>query len=71
MSHILRMAVAGIGWVGGRHVLGARELGRKVAVTCLVDRDPDHLKARAEEFGIGKTSPISTSTSSARSPRST
>ena len=40
---------------GGHHVLGARELGRKVAVTCLVDRDPDHLKARSEEFGIDRT----------------
>ena len=49
------MAVVGIGWVGSRHVLGARELGRKVEVTCLVDRDPDHLKARAEEFGIERT----------------
>ena len=53
MSGTLRMAVVGVGWVGGRHVLGAWELGGKVAVTCLVDRNPDHLKARAAEFGIG------------------
>ena len=48
MSDIVRMAVVGVGWAGSHHVEGARELGRKVEVTCLVDRDPDHLKDRAE-----------------------
>ena len=48
MSDIIRMAVVGVGWAGSHHVEGARELGRKVAVTCLVDRDPDHLQAKAE-----------------------
>ena len=40
MSRTLRMAAVGVGWVGDHHVLGARELGRKVAVTCLVDGTP-------------------------------
>ena len=55
MSDMIRMAVVGVGWAGSHHVEGTRELGRKVAVTCLVDRDPDHLQAKAEEFGIDKT----------------
>ncbi len=55
MSGTLRMAVVGVGAVGGWQVEAARELGRKVEVTCLVDRDPDHLKARAGEFGIERT----------------
>ena len=55
MSNIVRMAVVGVGWAGSHHVEGARELGRKVEVTCLVDRDSDHLKDRAEAFGIEKT----------------
>ncbi len=55
MNNIVRMAVVGVGWAGSHHVEGARELGRKVEVTCLVDRDPGHLKDRAEAFGIEKT----------------
>ena len=55
MSNMIRMAVVGVGWAGSHHVEGTRELGRKVAVTCLVDRDPAHLRAKAEEFGIEKT----------------
>ena len=55
MSDVLRMAVVGVGWAGSHHVEGARELGRKVEVTCLVDSDPAHLKAKSEEFGIAKT----------------
>ncbi|MYB71551.1 MAG: hypothetical protein F4X75_24025 [Gemmatimonadetes bacterium] len=55
MSDMMRMAVVGVGWAGSHHVEGARELGRKVVVTCLADRDPDHLQAKAEEFGIDKT----------------
>ena len=48
MSDMIRMAVVGIGWAGSHHVEGARELGRKVAVTCLVDRDPDHLQGKRD-----------------------
>ena len=54
-ERFVRMAVVGVGWAGSHHVEGARELGRKVEVTCLVDRDSDHLKDRAEAFGIEKT----------------
>ena len=32
-----------------------RELGRKAAVDCLVDNDPDHLRATADELGVPKT----------------
>lgn len=52
MSDPLRMAVVGVGWAGSHHVEGARELGGKVEVSCLVDSDPDHLRTKAEEYGV-------------------
>ncbi len=52
---MLRVAVVGVGWAGARHVEAIRELGRKVALDCLVDTDADHLKAVAEALGVEKT----------------
>jgi predicted dehydrogenase len=50
-----RMAIVGVGWAGTRQIEAVRELGRKVAVECLVDSDTAHLRAKADEFGIAKT----------------
>ena len=52
---MLRMAIVGVGWAGTRQIEAIRELGRKVAVECLVDTDAAHLRAKADEFGIAKT----------------
>lgn len=52
---MLRTAVIGIGWAGTRQVRAVRELGRKVAVDCLVDSDAGHLASKAEELGVQKT----------------
>ena len=52
---LLRIAILGVGWAGTRHVKAIRELGRKVAVDCIVDNDVDFLKAKAKELGIAKT----------------
>jgi predicted dehydrogenase len=51
----LRLAIVGVGWAGTRQARAVCELGRKVAVACLVDSDPDHLSASAQELGVSKT----------------
>ena len=51
---MVRLAILGVGWAGTRHVEAIRELDRKVAVNCLVDNDPDHVRAKAQELGIPK-----------------
>ena len=52
---MLRIAILGVGWAGTRHVQAIRELARKVTVDCLVDNDPDHLRAAAKELDVAKT----------------
>lgn len=52
---MLRIAILGVGWAGTRHVEAIRELGRKVAVDCIVDNDAELLRAKAEELGVPKT----------------
>jgi predicted dehydrogenase len=52
---MLRMAIIGMGWAGTRHVEAIRELGRKLAVECLVDNDRDFLVEKSRELGIEKT----------------
>ncbi|MCZ6679808.1 MAG: Gfo/Idh/MocA family oxidoreductase [Candidatus Poribacteria bacterium] len=52
---MLRIAIVGVGWAGTRHVEALRELGRKIALDCIVDNDADFLKSQAEELGIRKT----------------
>ena len=52
---MLRTAILGVGWAGTRHVQAIRELARKVTVECLVDNDPDHLRAKAKELDVKKT----------------
>ena len=54
---MLRIAIVGVGWAGTRQVEAIRELGRKVAVECLVDQDADLLRAKAGELGVAKTYP--------------
>jgi predicted dehydrogenase len=51
----LRLAIVGVGWAGMRQVRAARELGRKIAVACLVDSDREHLHTQAQELDVGKT----------------
>ncbi|MCB0105881.1 MAG: Gfo/Idh/MocA family oxidoreductase [Caldilineaceae bacterium] len=41
---MIRVAIVGLGWAGQRQLEAAGELGRKIAVTCLVDPDGDHLQ---------------------------
>jgi UDP-N-acetyl-2-amino-2-deoxyglucuronate dehydrogenase len=52
---MLRMAILGVGWAGTRQTQAAQELGRKVVVDCLVDRDEVFLQERASELDIDKT----------------
>jgi len=52
---MLRLAVVGVGWAGQHHVGGARELGGKVEVACLVDEDAEFLAGQAKELGVDKT----------------
>ena len=52
---MLRLAVVGVGWAGEHHVLGARELGRKVEVACLVDADAAFLAEKSRELGVALT----------------
>jgi predicted dehydrogenase len=52
---MLRLAIIGIGWAGERQVQAIRELGRKVAIECIVDNDPEFLRQKAGELGIEKT----------------
>jgi len=52
---MLRLAVVGVGWAGSRHVEAVGELGRKVAVDCLVDSDVEFLKGKSAELGVKKT----------------
>ena len=52
---LLRLAVAGLGWAGTRHVEAVRELGRKVEVVALMDTDAAHLATRAAELSVATT----------------
>lgn len=52
---MLRLAIVGAGWAGERQLQAVRELGRKISVTCLVDRDADFLAEKAAQYGITKT----------------
>ncbi|MBI3970631.1 MAG: Gfo/Idh/MocA family oxidoreductase [Chloroflexi bacterium] len=52
---VLRLAVVGVGWAGTRQVEAVREVGRKIAVTCLVDGDAGFLRQKAEALGVAKT----------------
>jgi len=51
----VRVAIAGVGWAGTRHVEAIRELGRKLTVECLVDYDADFLREKSAELGVEKT----------------
>ena len=51
----MRVAIAGVGWAGTRHVEAIRELGRKLKVECLVDHDADFLREKSAELGVEKT----------------
>ena len=51
---MIRCAVAGLGWVGSRHVEAIRELNSKVSVECLVDTDEEHLRRVSEEHQVEK-----------------
>jgi predicted dehydrogenase len=52
---MLRLAIVGVGWAGSHHVEGARELGGKVVVDCLVDTDAEFLAGQARELDVEKT----------------
>lgn len=52
---MLRLAIIGIGWAGERQIQAIRELNRKVSVSCVVDNDPEFLRAKADELAIDKT----------------
>lgn len=57
---MIRVAIIGVGWAGERHVQAIRDLaasahGEKLRVTCLVDRDPAHLRQKAAELEIART----------------
>ena len=51
---MLKLAIVGCGWAGSRHMEAIRELGEKVEVVCLVDRDEVFLNEQAQAFGISK-----------------
>ena len=52
---VLRMAIVGVGWAGTRQARAVRELGRKIAVECLVDLDADYLLEKAADLDVAKT----------------
>lgn len=58
----INIAVVGIGWAGSRLVEAAAELANRgdgepdVQVTMLIDSDAAHLKTKADEFGVDRTS---------------
>ena len=52
---MLRLAIVGVGWAGSRQAQAVAELDRKVELVCLVDSDPEHLAAKAAEYGVKKT----------------
>jgi predicted dehydrogenase len=52
---VLRIAIVGVGWAGTRQARAVQELGRKIAVECLVDADADHLLEKAAELDVSKT----------------
>ena len=49
---MLRIAIVGIGWAGTRHVEALRELGRKIALDCIVDNDADFLKSASRSVWV-------------------
>jgi predicted dehydrogenase len=51
----LRLATIGVGWAGTRQVQAVCYLDRTVAVACLVDIDPEHLRTSTQELGISRT----------------
>lgn len=53
----MRVAIAGVGWAGTRHVEAIRELGRKLTVDCLVDNDATFLAEKSIELDVRKTHP--------------
>ena len=52
---MIKLAVVGVGWAGRRQVEAAQELGGKIEVVRLVDRDENHLKTTARDLGIDRT----------------
>ncbi len=60
----MKVAIVGIGWAGSRHAEAIKELAATAPagtepplnVEMLVDSDPDHLKTKATEFGVARTS---------------
>ena len=52
---MLRLAIVGVGWAGTRQAEAVRELGRKVAVECLVDSDADQLSQKSAELDVPRT----------------
>ena len=52
---MLRLAIVGVGWAGRRQAQAVAELGRKVHLSALMDNDPAHLAAMADELGVART----------------
>ena len=51
---MIRLAIAGVGWAGQRHLQAVRELNQKITVTALMDNDEDFLQEKSSELGIDK-----------------
>ncbi len=54
-TKLLRIAIAGVGYAGARHMEAVRELGGSIEVAILVDSDAKHLQNIAARFGIEQT----------------
>ncbi len=56
---MIHLAIVGIGWAGTRQAQAIQELrsaGRdRFVIECLVDNDPEFLRAKASELGVVKT----------------
>ena len=52
---MLKLAIVGASWAGGRQAEAIRELGRKITLVALVDTDPDHLQTQADALQVTKT----------------
>ena len=52
MPDRLKIAIAGVGWAGSRHIEAIRELGDVYEIAGLIDNDSDHLSETADSFGI-------------------
>lgn len=54
MGDRLRIAVVGAGWAGQRQTRASQDLDGDLEVVAMVDNDPAHLEATADELGVAR-----------------